>query len=99
MEYQFEWDVFKAASNRKKHNVSFEIAATIFKDPLTITIFDSKHSDVEDRWITMGLAGNKSILVVVHTYKDIDYDHAIIRLISARKATKNEIRQYQGWVS
>ncbi len=96
MEYQFEWDIFKAASNRKKHNVSFENAATIFQDPLALTLFDSEHSDIEDRWITMGVAGNKSILVVVHTFKDVDPDLTIIRIISARKATKNEIRQYQG---
>ena len=96
MEYKFEWDVLKAISNKRKHRVSFESAATIFLDPFALTIYDKNHSHDEDRWITMGLAGNNTILVVVHTYKEGEDDSAVIRIISARKATKNELRHYLG---
>ena len=96
MEYKFEWDGLKAISNKRKHRVSFESAATIFLDPFALTIYDKNHSHDEDRWITMGLAGNNTILVVVHTYKEGEDDSAVIRIISARKATKNELRHYLG---
>ena len=96
MNYNFEWDRKKAVANRSKHKVSFENAATIFLDPRALTIFDNDHSDLEDRWITTGIAGNKNILVVVHTFENIDDDSCVIRVISARKATKNEIKNYQG---
>jgi uncharacterized DUF497 family protein len=96
MNYNFEWNILKAISNKQKHNVSFESAATVFLDANALTIYDVNHSDFEDRWITMGIAGNNAILVVVHTFKDVTDDSAIIRIISARKATKNEILQYQG---
>ena len=96
MNYNFEWDVQKAVINELKHKVSFESAATIFHDPRALTIYDRKHSDFEDRWITSGIAGNKSILVVVHTYVETDDESVIIRIISARKATKKEIKQYLG---
>ena len=96
MDYKFEWDVRKAIANKRKHNVSFESAATIFLDPLALSIFDSQHSDFEERWITMGVAGNKDILVVVPTYEDINNDAVAIRIISARRATKKERKDYQG---
>jgi uncharacterized DUF497 family protein len=94
LQYNFEWDPKKAKTNRKKHKVSFEHASTIFKDPKAISIYDKEHSHKEDRWITMGLASDGSLLVVHHIYKQIDDATVIIRIISSRKATKNEKKQY-----
>ncbi len=96
MDYNFEWDPKKATINYSKHKISFELAATIFLDNNAITIFDSDHSETEDRWITMGLSKNGTILTIIHTYDEIDDSSISIRIISARKSTKNEIKQYQG---
>ncbi|MCB0391976.1 MAG: BrnT family toxin [Bdellovibrionales bacterium] len=87
------WDPNKALSNIKKHRVSFEVAATVFNDPYHLSLLDSK-SQGEDRWVTIGLAADKKTLVVVHTYIDSDSDE-FIRIISARKATKNERKSYE----
>lgn len=65
--FHFEWDAAKAASNRRKHGVSFDLAATVFRDPLMISIPDEEHSENEDRWITMGQAEISKLLLVVHT--------------------------------
>jgi len=54
VDYHFEWDAAKAARNRQKHGVSFELAATVFRDPLMVSIPDEEHSETEERWITMG---------------------------------------------
>ena len=97
MQYNFDWDPEKASNNKRKHKISFELAATIFKDPRAFSLFDKEHSDpVEERWITLGLSANGSLLVVVHTYNEINDDVARIRIISARKVTKREKLQYQG---
>jgi uncharacterized protein len=96
MKYNFEWDRQKEISNFRKHKIAFEIAASIFLDPHALTIFDNEHSGSEDRWVSIGIAGNKNILVVVHTFEIIDEASAVIRIISARKATTNEIKNYQG---
>ena len=94
MQYNFEWDPKKAKVNRLKHKVSFEHAATIFKDPQAISIYDTRHSHDEERWITMGLDSNGSLLVVHHTFEQIDKNAVIVRVISSRRATKNEEKQY-----
>lgn len=95
MKYNFEWDSNKANSNLKKHKVSFERGAEIFLDPFAISIFDDEHSfEKEDRWITIGKDNNEVVLVINHTFKEIDNDQCNVRVISARKATKNEIKQY-----
>jgi len=96
LNYNFEWDPKKAAKNYTKHKVSFELAATTFMDRNAVTIFDSDHSEIEDRWITMGISRVGNILTLVHTYKEIDDSNFNIRIISARKSTINEIKQYQG---
>lgn len=96
MHFNFEWDLRKAKANVIKHKVSFELGATIFSDPKTLTIYDEEHSDYEERWITLGISANGNLLVVVHSYKQIDDESASIRIISARKATKKENKQYQG---
>ncbi len=90
MGLQFEWNGRKAQTNKKKHGVTFEEASTIFGDLLSITIVDSAHSIGEDRFITIGRSINDKLIVVVHT----DCDD-IIRIISARKATRNEKRHYE----
>ena len=95
MNYNFEWDPAKAQANIKKHKVGFDRAAEIFLDPLMLTIYDETHSEDEDRWITIGQDRNNVTLVVVHTYREADPLDAQIRIISARRATKKEDRQYQ----
>lgn len=94
-EFRFEWDAAKATSNRHKHGVSFDLAATVFRDPLMISIPDEEHSGTEERWITMGQAENSKLLLVVHTYLEIRANAANVRIISARPATKQEQRQYE----
>ena len=95
MNYNFEWDPAKAQANIKKHKVGFDRAAEIFLDPLMLTIYDEAHSEAEDRWITIGQDRNNVTLVVVHTYRAVGQLDAQIRIISARRATKKEDRQYQ----
>jgi uncharacterized DUF497 family protein len=71
--------------------VSFEIAATIFRDPHAISIFDEEHSTTdEERWLTLGISSTGILLVVHHTFREEDSDTVIIRIISSRKATKKE---------
>ena len=86
----FEWDDKKAAQNIKKHGISFEEATTVFGDPFSITIYDPLHSKEEDRFVILGMSNKNRILVVVHTERN---DR--IRIISARKATKKERKQYE----
>ena len=94
MQYNFEWDPKKAKSNIAKHKVSFELTATVFRDPKSLSIYGDEHSKGEDRWITLGLASNGSLLVVHHTFNQIDRGNVTIRIISSRKAAKNEKKQY-----
>jgi uncharacterized DUF497 family protein len=93
-QYQFEWDPTKARQNAKKHRVTFERGATVFKDPNALSLFDDEHSE-EERWITLGLDETGVLLVTSHTYDEEGENRARVRLISARKATKNEKKQYQ----
>lgn len=87
---QFEWDPRKAAANLRKHGVSFEEASSVFSDSLSITGADPDHSLGEPRWITFGKSLRGRLLVVSHT------DHrAIIRLNSARLATRIERKLYE----
>ena len=90
MPLTFEWDSRKARSNSAKHGVGFEEATTIFGDPLALTIPDPDHSWVETRYITMGRAFNGKLLVVVHTERSDN-----VRLISARRASRRERRDYE----
>ena len=88
---RFEWDDVKAEKNKRKHGISFDIAKMVFADPNRIEYYDDLHSEDEERWITIGKAGK--ILFVVYTERDFGNT---IRLISARLATKNERRDYDG---
>ncbi len=90
MSLQFEWNDKKAQLNKRKHKLTFEEASTTFGDPLSITIPDAVHSIGEDRFITIGTSINNRLIVVVH----IDYEDTI-RIISARRATSNEKKQYE----
>jgi uncharacterized protein len=93
--YQFDWDISKAMTNWDKHGVSFEEASTVFGDPLALSRYDVEHSEAEERWITLGLAETRQLVVVVHTFEE-DPQEARIRIISARYATACERRQYEG---
>lgn len=93
--YHFEWDPEKARGNAAKHGVGFDLAATVFLDPLAITVYDAGHSDEEERWATLGRAENAALLVVIHAYEEANGASAAIRMISARKATRQEIRDYE----
>lgn len=86
----FDWDDTKAESNKKKHGVSFAEAATAFSDPNAIELFDHKNADKEDRWILVGLSVKSQVLLVVF----VERDEELIRIVSARKAVKDEIDQY-----
>lgn len=90
----FLWDPAKAGANIKKHGVSFELAQTVFEDPLHLSILDRKNN-VEERWITIGKSADDKTLVVVHLYRTDEDDQEMIRIISARKATKREVKQYE----
>jgi hypothetical protein len=94
LNYNFEWDPNKAKSNFVKHKIAFECAVTVFKDKNAISIFDDEHSEYEDRWVTIGMDFETRTLVVVHTFIALDKDHCNVRVISARKATKNEQKIY-----
>lgn len=85
-----EWDPFKAEANRLKHGVTFEEAATVFSDPLSLTIPDPLHSQTEERFIIVGESVQRRLLVVVHT----DREDAI-RIISARVANAHERKTYE----
>ena len=94
MEYIFEWDPRKAKANLRKHGVSFERASHVFLDQSALSLYDQRHSSGEDRWITLGKNSSNRLLVVVHTFQEIDKDSSRIRVISARRATRREARQY-----
>ncbi len=95
MQYDFEWDPQKAIANRRKHRISFEEAATVFQDPRMLTLYDRSHSRDEERWITLGLSATGRLLVVNHTFLETASDRVAVRIISIRKATTAERRQYQ----
>jgi len=85
MKPHFEWDAEKARLNYAKHKISFEEAATVFNDPESITQFDPDHSDQEQRFIDIGASDQGRLLVVVYTERGRN-----LRIISCRKATRNE---------
>jgi len=88
---RFEWDQRKNTANKRKHGISFEEAATVFSDDNALLLSDPEHSDEEDRFLLLGLSVSLRTLVVCHCYRK---DAKVIRIISARKATRNERTQY-----
>lgn len=89
---KFEWDEHKNASNRHKHGISFEEAATVFYDEEALVRDDPEHSAEEERFIILGLSNKAHLLVVCHCYR---VSETVIRIISARKATKTESKYYE----
>jgi len=88
MPVRFDWDPDKAATNARKHGVTFEEAATVFADPLALAVQDELHGE---RVVLLGLSERSRLLLVVHVEQEDD----IIRLISARRATSHERRRYE----
>ena len=89
----FNWNEIKAEINKKKHDITFEEAATSFKDPHALILDDEDHSYDEERFVLLGYSIMSNLLTVCHCYR---YNDSITRIISARKATNEERRTYEG---
>lgn len=87
----YEWDEIKAQLNIAKHGVSFDEAKSVFCDECALVVFDKEHSEIEELFFLLGMSEKDRILLVVHCYKEMD----TIRIISARKATHKEKKQYK----
>ena len=90
-EIKFIWDENKNQINQNKHKIAFEEAVSVFYDEMALVRDDPDHSQEEDRFIILGMSNRAKLLVVCHCYRDSD---TIIRIISARKATTAECKQY-----
>ena len=90
---RFVWDQDKNRRNLAKHKISFDTARLVFEDPLAVSRLE-RIVDGEERWQTMGLIGAVLVVLVAHTYHEDEGD-AVMRIISARKATSRERRQYE----
>jgi uncharacterized protein len=95
MDLVFEWDERKTRANRAKHGVSFEEARSAFLDENARVVPDPEHSEDEERFVLLGLSTSLRVLVVCHCYRQKD---EVIRIISARKADREEQRQYRWWL-
>jgi len=95
LRYNFDWDPIKAKENVVKHGIGFERATELFLDPLAVSVFDQDHSEAEERWVTIGRDSHGRVLVIAHTFSEVSAEESKIRMISVRKATKREARQYQ----
>lgn len=91
---KFEWDPAKAASNAKKHKITFEVAKTVFYDDFAVQFFDEEHADAEERFLLLGMSSGARLLLVCHCERQ---DGDVVRIISARKATQGEAQHYQGY--
>ena len=91
---KFDWNPAKADINIKKHGVSFEESRSVFYDEFAVQFFDQDNSDVEDRFLMLGMSNETNILIVCHCERD---NGNTIRIISSRKATKNEQKHYRRW--
>ena len=89
----FEWDSAKARSNFKKHEISFEEAKSVFFDEFAVQFYDEENSEQEDRFIMLGVSNQSHALVVCHCERE---SGEVVRMISARKATSNERKYYEG---
>ena len=90
---RFEWDPPKAAANLKKHRISFEDAQSVFYDEFAVQFFDDLHSSEEERFLMLGMSSAANLLIVCHCERE---EGAVIRILSARKATRRESAFYQG---
>ena len=91
-EIRFEWNPEKSRANFDKHGVSFEEAVSVFYDSWAIEFFDDENSDWEDRFLLLGMSAKLRLLIICHCYRA---EESVIRIISARKATKNESGYYR----
>lgn len=89
----FEWDAIKVTSNKKKHGISFEEAQSVFYDEFAVQFFDKDNSGLEDRFLMLGFSDEARLLIVCHCERN---QGSTVRIISARRATKNESTYYQG---
>ena len=87
----YEWNLIKERLNVAKHGVDFEEAKSVFADEFALVLFDEDHSNDEERFLILGISQKERILLVVHCYREND----TIRIISSRKATKSEAKQYK----
>ena len=90
---RFEWDTAKERDNYRKHGVSFEEACSVFYDEFAIQFFDEDHSSDEDRFLMLGISSKSRMLMICHCQRE---SGGVIRIISARKATRNESKFYTG---
>lgn len=88
---RFDWDPAKSASNLRKHGVSFEEAQSVFYDEFAIQFYDEPHSSGEERFLMLGMSSGAHLLLVCHCQRN---SGGVIRIISARKATKLESSSY-----
>ena len=88
---KFEWNPSKAASNAKKHKVTFEVAKTVFYDDFAVQFFDEDHSFDEERFLLLGMSSDARLLLVCHCERE---DGDVVRILSARKATESEAQNY-----
>ena len=89
--YIFDWDENKNQINQKKHGINFEEASSVFYDEKAILFDDPEHSEWEERFILLGMSNAANVCMVCHCYRESD---TVIRIISARKATKKEAERY-----
>ena len=90
---KFEWEPSKDRANQRKHGVSFEEAKSVFYDEFAVQFFDETHSTSEERFLMLGMSNRANMLLVCHCVRD---NEATVRIISARKATRNERKLYRG---
>jgi len=90
-ELRFDWDERKNRENQRKHGVSFEEARSVFFDPQAVEFYDDEHGEMEDRFLLLGVSAKLRILMVCHCLRE---GGNVLRIISARKATRNEQREY-----
>ncbi len=95
MRLVFEWNANKARENLEKHKVSFGEAKTVFNDPFLLTIADERHSEAEDRYLSIGVSVRSRVLLVVHTKREESGEVVSIRIISCRRAAASERRTYE----
>lgn len=95
LQLDISWDPAKAQSNLAKHGVSFGLAASVLLDALALTLFDAAHSELEERWFTLGSCSEGRLLAVSHTYQHTGPIHVSVRIISAREATRRERLLYE----
>ena len=91
----FEWDEDKSSINLRKHGISFEETEEVFDDPFHISILDKRFDYFEERWITIGSTNRRKIIVIGHLYYLTEDGNEVIRIITARKATKKKKEHYE----